>query len=144
VPEPTGVVATLAPAQSSLLGLVSVLAPVIVTGNTAVVIASEHRPLPSVVLAEVLATSDVPAGVVNVLTGSTAELAPVAADHMDVNAIDLTGAPPADRTALERAAAGNLKRLVADHDGERWSDPPGMRRLLATLEIKTVWHPAGT
>ncbi len=143
VPEPTGVVVTLAPADSSLLGLVSVLAPVIVTGNTAVVIASESRPLPSVVLAEVLATSDVPAGVVNVLTGSTAELAPVAADHMDVNAIDLTGAPAADRAALERAAAGNLKRVVADRDGERWSDPPGTRRLLATLEIKTVWHPVG-
>ena len=143
VPEPTGVVVTLAPADSSLLGLVSVLAPVIVTGNTAVVIASGERPLPSVVLAEVLATSDVPPGVVNVLTGSTAELAPVAADHMDVNAIDLTGAPAADRAALERAAAGNLKRVLADHDGERWSDPPGTRRLLATLEVKTVWHPAG-
>ncbi len=143
VPEPTGVVVTLAPADSSLLGLVSVLAPVIVTGNTVVVIASESRPLPSVVLAEVLATSDVPPGVVNVLTGSTAEVAPVAADHMDVNAIDLTGAPAADRAALERAAAGNLKRVVADRDGERWSDPPGTRRLLATLEIKTVWHPAG-
>ena len=89
------------------------------TGNTAVVVASESRPLPAVVLAEVLATSDVPAGVVNVLTGSTAELAPVAADHMDVNAIDLTGAPAADRAALERAAAGNLKRVVADRDGER-------------------------
>jgi acyl-CoA reductase-like NAD-dependent aldehyde dehydrogenase len=143
VPEPTGVVATLAPADSSLLGLVSVLAPVIVTGNTAVVIASEQRPLPSVLLAEVLATSDIPPGVVNVLTGSTTELAPVAADHMDVNAIDLTGAPAADRAALERAAAANLKRVVADHDGERWNDPPGTRRLLATLEVKTVWHPAG-
>jgi acyl-CoA reductase-like NAD-dependent aldehyde dehydrogenase len=143
VPEPTGVVVTLAPADSSLLGLVSVLAPVIVTGNTAVVIASESRPLPSVVLAEVLATSDVPAGVVNVLTGSIAELGPVAAGHMDVNAIDLTGAPAADRVALERAAAGNLKRVVTDRDGERWSDPPGTRRLLATLEIKTVWHPVG-
>jgi acyl-CoA reductase-like NAD-dependent aldehyde dehydrogenase len=120
-----------------------VLAPVIVTGNTAVVIASESRPLPSVVLAEVLATSDVPAGVVNVLTGSIAELGPVAAGHMDVNAIDLTGAPAADRVALERAAAGNLKRVVTDRDGERWSDPPGTRRLLATLEIKTVWHPVG-
>jgi acyl-CoA reductase-like NAD-dependent aldehyde dehydrogenase len=143
VPEPTGVVVTLAPQDSSLLGLVSVLAPVIVTGNTAVVIASETRPLPSVVLAEVLATSDVPAGVVNMLTGSTAELAPVAADHMDVNAIDLTGAAAGDRAALERAAAGNLKRVVADRDGESWGDTPGMRRLLATLEIKTVWHPAG-
>jgi acyl-CoA reductase-like NAD-dependent aldehyde dehydrogenase len=143
VPEPTGVVVTLAPADSSLLGLVSVLAPVIVTGNTAIVIASERRPMPAVVLAEVLATSDVPPGVVNVLTGSTAELAMVAAEHMDVNTIDLTGAPGADRAALERAAAGNLKRVLADREGERWSDPPGTRRLLATLEIKTVWHPVG-
>ncbi|HSZ45325.1 MAG TPA: aldehyde dehydrogenase family protein [Streptosporangiaceae bacterium] len=141
VPEPTGVVAVLAPAQSSLLGLVSVLAPVIVTGNTAVVVASEDRPLPSVELAEVLATSDVPPGVVNMLTGSLHELAPVAAGHMDVNAIDLTGAPAADRPDLERAAAANLKR-VFDGD-EAWSDPPGTRRLLAGLEIKTVWHPVG-
>jgi acyl-CoA reductase-like NAD-dependent aldehyde dehydrogenase len=131
----------LAPAQSSLLGLVSVLAPVIVTGNTAVVVASEDRPLPSVELAEVLATSDVPPGVVNMLTGSLHELAPVAAGHMDVNAIDLTGAPAADRPDLERAAAANLKR-VFDGD-EAWSDPPGTRRLLAGLEIKTVWHPVG-
>jgi acyl-CoA reductase-like NAD-dependent aldehyde dehydrogenase len=143
VPEPTGVVVTLAPADSSLLGLVSVLAPVIVTGNAAVVVASEQRPLPAVVLAEVLATSDIPAGVVNLLTGSTAELAPVAAGHMDVNAIDLTGAPPADRAALERAAAGNLKRVLAHHDDEKWTDPPTLKRLMATLEIKTVWHPAG-
>jgi acyl-CoA reductase-like NAD-dependent aldehyde dehydrogenase len=141
VPEPTGVVVAIAPQQSSLLGLISVLAPVIVTGNTAVVIASEARPLPSVVLSEVLATSDVPPGVVNVLTGYTAELAPVAAGHMDVNAIDLTGAGPADRASLERAAAANLKRVYSD--GERWADPPGTKRLLATLEIKTVWHPAG-
>ena len=144
VPEPTGVVVTIAPAESSLLGLVSVLAPIIVTGNTAVVIASQGRPLPSVVLAEVLATSDVPPGVVNVLTGSTTELAPVAAGHMDVNAIDLTGVPAHDRTELERAATANLKRVLSDGDGQRWTDPPGTRRLLATLEIKTVWHPAGT
>jgi acyl-CoA reductase-like NAD-dependent aldehyde dehydrogenase len=143
VPEPTGVVATVAPQDDSLLGLVSVVAPVIVTGNTVVVIASERRPLPSVVLAEVLATSDIPAGVVNILTGSTAELAPIAAGHMDVNAIDLTGAPASDRAALERAAAGNLKRVLATHDGEQWSDPPTTRRLMASLEIKTVWHPAG-
>jgi len=143
VPEPTGVVVTVAPQECSLLGLVSVLAPVIVTGNTAVVIASEERPLPSVVLAEVLATSDIPAGVVNILTGSTAELAPVAAGHMDVNAIDLTGAPTSDRAALERAAAGNLKRVLTSHDGEHWTEQPGTRRLLATLEIKTVWHPVG-
>ena len=144
VPEPTGVVVTIAPAESSLLGLVSVLAPIIVTGNTAVVIASQGRPLPSVVLAEVLATSDVPPGVVNVLTGSTTELAPVAAGHMDVTAIDLTGVPAHDRTELERAATANLKRVLSDGDGQRWTDPPGTRRLLATLEIKTVWHPAGT
>jgi acyl-CoA reductase-like NAD-dependent aldehyde dehydrogenase len=141
VPEPTGVVAVLAPGQSSLLGLVSVLAPVVVTGNTAVVIASEDRPLPSIELAEVLATSDVPAGVVNMLTGSPAELAPVAAAHMDVNAIDLTGAAAADRAALERAAAANLKRVFGG--AENWPDPPGTERLLAGLEIKTVWHPVG-
>jgi acyl-CoA reductase-like NAD-dependent aldehyde dehydrogenase len=141
VPEPTGVVAVLAPPESSLLGLVSVLAPVIVTGNTAVVVASERRPLPSVALAEVLATSDVPPGVVNMLTGSLSELAPVAAAHMDVNALDVTGAPEGERGALEVAAACNLKRVYADH--ERWDEPPGTRRLLSPLEIKTVWHPAG-
>jgi acyl-CoA reductase-like NAD-dependent aldehyde dehydrogenase len=141
VPEPAGVVAVLAPRESSLLGLVSVLAPVIVTGNTTVVIASEDRPLPSIALAEVLATSDVPPGVVNLLTGRLTELAPVAAAHMDVNAIELTGAPAADRVALERAAAANLKRVLRYHD--RWDEPPGTRRLLAALEIKTVWHPVG-
>ena len=141
VPEPTGVVAILAPAQSSLLGLVSVLAPVIVTGNTAVLVASEDRPLPAVALTEVLATSDVPGGVVNVLTGSQAELAPVAAGHMDVNAIDLTGVPPDDRAELERAAAASLKRVLSGD--EPWDAAPGTRRLLAPLEIKTVWHPVG-
>ena len=141
VPEPTGVVAVLAPASSSLLGLVSVLAPVIATGNAAVVVASEQRPLPAVTLAEVLATSDVPAGVVNVLTGFTAELAPVLAGHMDVNAIDLTGAEPAARAELERLAAENVKRVfAADED---WAAAPGTRRLLAFLETKTVWHPVG-
>jgi acyl-CoA reductase-like NAD-dependent aldehyde dehydrogenase len=141
VPEPTGVVVCLAPPDSSLLGLVSVIAPVIVTGNTVVVVASEPHPLPAVTLAEVLATSDVPPGVVNVLTGRQAELAPVAASHRDVNAIDLTGAPTADRAALERSAAGNLKRVY--HHDEPWDAAPGMRRLLATVEIKTVWHPVG-
>ncbi len=100
VPEPTGVVAVVAPARSSLLGLVSVLAPVIATGNTAVVVASEAFPLPAITLAEVLATSDVPGGVVNVLTGTVAELAPVLAGHMDVNAIDLTGVEAAGRGEL--------------------------------------------
>src|SRR5215470_12205848 len=143
VPEPTGVVVSLAPPESSLLGLVSVLAPAIVTGNTAVVVASEPRPLPAVTLAEVLATSDVPPGVVNVLTGRQAELAPVAASHRDVNAIDLTGAPDGDRAALERAAAGSLKRVYRGNEQWEADEPPGTRRLLATVEIKTVWHPVG-
>jgi acyl-CoA reductase-like NAD-dependent aldehyde dehydrogenase len=142
VPEPTGVVAVVAPAASSLLGLVSVLAPVIATGNTAVVIASQERPLPAVSLAEVLATSDVPGGVVNVLTGRTAELAPVLAGHMDVNAIDLTGVAPPGRAELERLAAGNIKRVFAAAD-EGWDRPPGPRRMLAFVETKTVWHPVG-
>ena len=141
VPEPTGVVAVVAPAESGLLGLVSVVAPVIATGNTAVVIASEERPLAAITLSEVLATSDLPGGVVNVLTGRTAELAPVLAGHMDVNAIDLTGVPPAGRPDLERLAAENVKRVfAADED---WTAAPGTRRLLAFLETKTVWHPIG-
>jgi len=141
VPEPTGVVAVIAAAESSLLGLVSAVAPVIATGNTAVVVASEGRPLPAVTLTEVLATSDVPPGVVNVLTGRTAELAPVLAGHMDVNAIDLSGVARAARAELERLAAGNVKRVFAA--GEDWAAPPGTRRLLAFLETKTVWHPLG-
>jgi acyl-CoA reductase-like NAD-dependent aldehyde dehydrogenase len=138
VPEPTGVVTVVAPAESSLLGLVSVLAPVIATGNTAVVVASERRPLPAVTLAEVLATSDVPAGVV---TGFTAELAPVLAGHMDVNAIDLTGVEPAARADLEELAAENVKRVFAGDDD--WAAAPGIGRMLAFLETKTVWHPVG-
>ena len=141
IPEATGVVAILAPPTSSLLGLVSVLAPVIVTGNTAVVVASERLPLPAVNLSEVLATSDIPPGVVNILTGRLAELAPVLAAHMDVNAIDLSGAAPADRAALEVAAADNVKRvLVLDED---WAAPPTIRRMKAFVELKTVWHPLG-
>ena len=142
LPEPTGVVAVLAPTQSSLLGLVSVLAPVIATGNAAVVVASEDRPLPAITLTEVLATSDVPAGVANVLTGRTPELAPVLAGHFDVNAIDLTGAPADARAGLERLAAANVKRVFAAEDD--WAAPPTPRRMLAFLEIKTVWHPVGT
>jgi acyl-CoA reductase-like NAD-dependent aldehyde dehydrogenase len=141
VPEPTGVVAVIAPPASGLLGLVSVLAPVIATGNTAVVVASEPAPLPAISLAEVLATSDVPAGVVNVLTGYAAELAPVLAAHMDVNAIDLTGVAAGGRAELERLAAGNVKRMFAAE--EDWAAPPSPARMLAFLEIKTVWHPVG-
>jgi acyl-CoA reductase-like NAD-dependent aldehyde dehydrogenase len=197
-PEPTGVVGVIAPADSSLLGLVSVMAPVIVTGNTCVVLASEDRPLPAITLAEVLATSDLPGGVVNILTGRVAETAPWLAGHMDVNGIDLTGiTAPALATELEVAAAENLKRVVrpasasgersesarergsngilpasasgersesarergsngtlpASASGERsdwptltaadWTLDPGLDRMLAFLEAKTVWHPKG-
>jgi acyl-CoA reductase-like NAD-dependent aldehyde dehydrogenase len=142
IPEPTGVVAVVAPQDSSFLGLVSVLAPVVVTGNTAVVVASEGRPLPAVSLTEVLATSDVPGGVVNLLTGHTRELAPVLAAHMDLNAIDLTGIGlSGDRAELERLAAGNVKRTFVQPD--EWTKEPTLSRLKAFVEIKTVWHPLG-
>jgi acyl-CoA reductase-like NAD-dependent aldehyde dehydrogenase len=144
LPDPTGVVAVIAPQRSSLLGLVSVLAPALTTGNTAVVLASEQRPLPAVSLTEVLASSDVPGGVVNVLTGFTAELAPWLASHRDVNALDLTGVAPDERTALEVAAADNVKRVYTyGSDVEDWTRPPGLRRLNAFVETKTVWHPIG-
>jgi len=142
VPEPTGVVAILAPQESSLLGFVSVLAPVLCTGNTAVIVASERRPLPAVSLSEVLATSDLPGGVVNVLTGFTSELAPWLASHRDVNAIDLTGVAAGDRADLQRAAADNVKRVYIPA-GEDWTDEPGTARLTAFVETKTVWHPIG-
>ncbi len=143
-PEPTGVVAVLAPQSSSLLGLVSVLAPALAGGSTAVLVASQTRPLPAVTLAEVLATSDVPPGVVNVLTGRTAELAPWLAAHAEVNALDLCGSPPAITAELERTAAGTLKRVLAAAPTEPdWTRPPDLRRLRAFLEIKTVWQPAG-
>jgi acyl-CoA reductase-like NAD-dependent aldehyde dehydrogenase len=142
-PEPTGVVATIAPQESSLLGLVSVIAPAVVTGNTVVVLASEERPLPAVTLSEVLATSDVPGGVVNVLTGRTAEVAPPLASHMDVNALDLAGVTdPASAAELEAAAAENLKRVLRHH-AEDWTAPPTLERMLGLLETKTVWHPVG-
>jgi acyl-CoA reductase-like NAD-dependent aldehyde dehydrogenase len=143
LPEPTGVVAVIAPQASSLLGLVSVVAPAVVGGNTAVVLASERFPLPAVTLSEVLATSDVPGGVINLLTGRTAEIAPWLASHMDVNAIDLSGADAALDGDLAIAAAENLKRVVRLPAGD-WTAPPGLDRMLAYLETKTVWHPAAT
>lgn len=143
-PEPTGTVAVIAPQRSSLLGLVSVLAPVIVGGNTAVVLASEESPLPAISLTEVLTTSDLPGGVVNVLTGRVAEVAPWLAAHMDVQAIDLCGAGAELATELERSAAANLKRVQRPPLGEPdWLAEPGTDRLLAFLETKTVWHPVG-
>ncbi|UZJ29867.1 aldehyde dehydrogenase family protein [Streptomyces endophytica] len=141
-PEPTGVVAALAPQESSFLGLVSVIAPAIVTGNTVVVVASENSPLPALSLGEVLATSDLPGGVVNVLSGRTAEIAAPLAAHQDVNALDLAGADAGLAKELETAAADNLKRVLRPRT-EDWSADPGTDRLLAFLETKTVWHPMG-
>ncbi|MGW6500557.1 aldehyde dehydrogenase family protein [Nonomuraea angiospora] len=141
-PDPTGVVGVLAPAGSSLLGLVSVLAPVITSGNTAVLVASERAPLPAVTLAEALATSDLPAGVANILTGRLAELAPPLAGHADVNALDLAGSGTL-AGELEALAATTLKRVLRPA-GDDWDDPdPGLSRIRPFLEIKTVWHPIG-
>ena len=145
-PEPTGVVAVVAPQASSLLGLVSVVAPVVVTGNTAVVLASPGRPLPAVTFSEVLATSDVPGGVVNILTGKLSNTAPTLAAHMDVNAIDLTGfaGDGEQSAALEEAAAENLKRVLrAPYAEPDWTVEPGIERMTTFLETKTVWHPIG-
>jgi acyl-CoA reductase-like NAD-dependent aldehyde dehydrogenase len=144
LPEPTGVVAVLAPQRSSLLGLVSVLAPVLAGGNTAVVVTSRERPLPAVTLAEVLATSDVPGGVVNLLTGDAAEIGPWLAEHDDVDAVDLTGAPPEQAMELERLAAGSIKRVLRPPVEEPdWTADPGLARMTPFLETKTVWHPKG-
>ncbi len=136
VPEPTGVVAVVAPDEPALDGLVARIAPALVGGNAVVVVASELHPLAAIELAEAVATSDVPAGVVNVLTGQRAELAPVLAAHMDVNAIDVTGAD-GDVAALEILAAENVKRVVrAREDRSPWE-------IGAFMELKTVWHPIG-
>jgi len=143
-PEPTGVVGVLAPQSSALLGLVDVLAPVLATGCTAVVVASERRPLPAIELAEVLATSDLPGGVANLLTGRAAELGPWLAGHAEVQALDLAGAPEELSADLERAAAATVKRVLprpaTEPDPMR---PAGIARLRAFTEIKTVWHPVG-
>ncbi len=146
-PEPTGVVAVVAPRDSSFLGLVSVLAPVIATGNTAVVVASEKSPLPALSLGEVLATSDLPGGVINILTGRASEIAPSLAAHQDVNALDLTGTGHGSDLArdLEIAAADNLKRVLRPSvSAPDWTAPQGTERLTAFLETKTVWHPTGS
>jgi acyl-CoA reductase-like NAD-dependent aldehyde dehydrogenase len=146
IPEPTGVVAVLAPQESSLLGLVSVVAPVIVSGNTVVVASSYRRPLPAITVSEVLATSDVPGGVVNILTGRPADTAPWLASHMDVNGIDLTGVAgdPEHARELEESAAENLKRVLrAPATEPDWAEDPGLARMTHFLETKTVWHPIG-
>ncbi|WP_035801029.1 aldehyde dehydrogenase family protein [Kitasatospora mediocidica] len=153
VPEPTGVVGIVAPQAGyghSFLGLVSVIAPVIATGNTAVVAVAADAPLPALSLGEVLATSDLPGGVVNLLSGRTADIAPTLASHQDVNALDLAGAiaheGPGAATVLEASAADTLKRVLwpaVDPAAQDWTVAPGTERLLSFVETKTVWHPMG-
>jgi acyl-CoA reductase-like NAD-dependent aldehyde dehydrogenase len=151
IPEPTGIVGIVAPEASSLLGLVSRLAPPLVAGNAVVVMTSETRPLPAITLTEVLATSDVPAGVVNVLTGRKRELVPVLANHVDVDTIDVWGVPDDLRQGVELAAAESIKRIVRRPAGTTdarfdWLDDRASERpewIAAYLEMKTVWHPIG-
>jgi acyl-CoA reductase-like NAD-dependent aldehyde dehydrogenase len=142
LPEPVGVTAVLAPPDSALLGLVSVVAPVIVSGNTAVLVASERFPLLAVAFAEAVAAAELPGGVVNVLTGEVAEISPWLAAHQEVNAIDLAGAPGPLADDLAVAAAGNLKRVIRFPAAD-WGTEPGLERMFATLETKTIWHPLG-
>ena len=150
VPEPTGVVGIIAPEASSLLGLVSRLAPVIVSGNAAVVLASESRPLPAVTLTEVFATSDVPGGVVNLITGLRRELMGHLAGHMDVNALDAFGAAPDEAGTLEEIAVENVKRFARPPTGglDRYDWLAGTAQspylIGEFVEIKTVWHPIGS
>lgn len=142
-PEPTGVVAAIAPTNSSLLGLVSVIAPIITSGNSVVIMAAEADACVAITFAEVLATSDLPGGVINILTGQTAEVLPHLAAHKDVNALDLTGADDDLARSLEEAAAESLKRIYRPSGKPDFSQAPGTARLRAFLEIKTVWHPTG-
>jgi len=139
IPEPTGVVAAVAPEDSALLGLVETIASIVVSGNTVIVIASESQPLPAVSLAEIIATSDVPGGVINILTGSYKEIAPWLASHQDVNALDLTGVDKKQiALELEKEAAVNLKRVLRPS-----TKLDGLARIKVFLETKTVWHPRG-
>ncbi len=143
-PEPTGVVGVVAPEEPALLGLVSRLAPAIVSGNAAILLASERNPLPAVTLTEVLATSDLPGGVVNLLTGHKTELLPWLAGHMDVNALDLTGAPDDLLPKLEELSAANVKRTTRAAPTD-WFDDTAQSPYAITvlMEMKTVWHPMG-
>jgi acyl-CoA reductase-like NAD-dependent aldehyde dehydrogenase len=144
LPEPTGVVAAIAPQDADpLLGLSRVLAPAIVSGNAAVVVAHEANPLPALSFAEVVATSDVPKGVVNLLTGPVAELAPILAGHMEVNAIDLAGVDDAAALDLEALAAENLKRVVRPRPAATLRREDTLVAIQRLIELKTVWHPIG-
>lgn len=142
IPEPVGVVALIAPQDSSLLGLIDLLGAALTTGNTVVVLANEQAPLPAITLSEVLATSDVPGGVVNILTGRTKEVAPWLASHMDVDAINLAGAAAEDVKNLAAEATDNLKRVVVPKP-RNWLNTPTLEAMTSLLEVKTVWHPIG-
>lgn len=144
IPEPTGVIAAVAPQDSSLLGLISVIAPIITTGNSVIVIASMNSPIPAITLSECLATSDVVAGSINILTGVPAEIMPSLASHGDVNALDLTGiTDPELQRELEIEAAGTVKRVRSAPINPDWQATPSLSRLRAFTEVKTVWHPIG-
>ena len=136
-PDPLGIVAAIAPEKSSLLGLVHCIAPILVAGNTCVAIASERRPLPSITLAEAIATSDLPAGVLNILTGSKNELIPWLAGHMELDGIDISGVDEKEELEIRIAGSENLKRI------HRFSAQGDLSRILAFMESKTVWHPIG-
>jgi acyl-CoA reductase-like NAD-dependent aldehyde dehydrogenase len=138
IPEPTGVVGIVAPSESALAGLVKRVAPALCGGNTVVVLASESEPLPALTLAEVLATSDLPAGVVNVIGGYHRELLSWLGAHMDVNAVDVAGCTPDEVAAIEKAAAENVKRVIKIKPGEM-----SPQLITAFMEMKTVWHPIG-
>lgn len=143
VPEPTGVIAVMAPQDDSLLGLLSVVLPAVASGNSVVVVTSFQRPIPAVTLSEVLATSDVPAGVINILTGDFSEVGTWLAEHADVDGIDLAGVPVGEfATKLEALAASNVKR-VARPTANDWNNEPSLYRLRHWIESKTVWHPIG-
>jgi acyl-CoA reductase-like NAD-dependent aldehyde dehydrogenase len=144
IPEPTGVVAAVAPQDSSLLGLISVIAPIVVSGNSVIVIASMNSPIPAITLSECLATSDVIAGNINILTGDPSEIMPSLASHADINALDLTGiTDPELLTQLEIEAAGTVKRVRTAPTNPDWNATPSLSRIRAFTEIKTVWHPMG-
>ena len=144
IPEPTGVVAAVAPQDSSLLGLISVIAPIITSGNSVIVIASTASPIPAITLSECLATSDVIAGNINILTGDPAEIMPSLASHGDVNALDLTGITDSElQKALQIEAAGTVKRVRSAPVNPDWRATPSLSRLRAFTEVKTVWHPMG-
>ncbi|MEK6648826.1 MAG: aldehyde dehydrogenase family protein [Actinomycetota bacterium] len=137
IPEPMGVIGAIAPENQSLLGLVDAIAPIIVSGNTTVVLASTRAPLPAMTFAEVLATSDLPAGVCNILTGQKSELAPWFASHMDIDGLDISGVDESSRSDIKIAGVENLKRI---HVFDGATTP---QRIFAFMEAKTVWHPIG-